>query len=110
MPVSARRFKGKLRREIADEAFAKLGKDASVRDVDAYFLKHYGLDHCERSMWAAARRKAMGLPEPVRRSYRRESGEKEPRDLVNIVIRLKQLAYDIGGWDELEELVRALKP
>jgi hypothetical protein len=33
MPISARRYKGKLKREIADEAFEELGPDATIKQV-----------------------------------------------------------------------------
>ena len=70
MPVSAPRFRGKLKREIADEAFEKHGPEATIQQVDAHF-KRYGLPYCERSMYWAARRRAEGKPGPVRRQYRR---------------------------------------
>ena len=60
MPTSAPRIKGKLKREIADEAFVILGKSATVYQVDQYFRKHYSLPHCERSMYGAAKRRAEG--------------------------------------------------
>lgn len=50
MPISAERFKGKLKREIANEAFKKFGPEATIQQVDKHFQK-YGLPHCERSMY-----------------------------------------------------------
>ncbi len=107
MPVSAQRFKGKLKREIANEAFQKIGAAATIQQVDAYFLKNYGLPTCERSMYSAARRQAAGLPMPIPRRYRRNKEAK--KDMADIIIRLKQLVYDIGSWNELEELIKAIK-
>ena len=104
MPVSAKRHKGKLKREIADEAFRELGPDATVRQVDAYFKKHYKIDGCERSMYAAAKRRALGKPGPVPRRYRREKP-----DLLDIVVQTKRLANDVGGWDKLIELINVLR-
>jgi len=106
MPTSAQRIKGKLKREIADEAFSKLGKAATVLQVDQYFRKHYSLPHCERSMYAAAKRLANGQPRPLPRRYRRY---KDQQDVVDCVIRATQLAHDIGGWEKLEDLIRVLK-
>ncbi len=106
MPTSAQRFKGKLKREIADEAFAKLGKNATVLQVDQYFRKYYDLPHCERSMYAAAKRRANGQPVPLPRRYRRY---KETTDVVDVVVRLTQLGHDIGGWKKLEDLICVLK-
>jgi hypothetical protein len=108
MPFSARRFKGKLKREIASEAFQELGANATVQQVDKYFRTKYGLPFCERSMYGAAKRIAEGKPPPVRRSYRRYR-EEDLKDIVGVIVRVKQLAYDVGGFDVLEELVRAVK-
>lgn len=106
MPTSAPRIKGKLKREIADEAFAKLGKSATVFQVDEYFRRHYDLPHCERSMYAAAKRRAEGKPAPLPRRYRRY---REQTDPVDVVVRATQLAHDLGGWEKLEVLIRVLK-
>ncbi len=107
MPTSAPRFKGKLKREIAAEAFEKIGKDATVQQVDEYFRKHYGLPFCERSMYAVAKRVANGKPRPMIRRYQRVSEKRA--DIVGVIARLKQLAYDAGGWDELEELIKVMR-
>lgn len=103
MPVSAQRFKGKLKREIADEAFKKLGPKATVQQVDAYFQK-YGLPICERSMYAAAKRRAEGKPGPVKRRYRRT----KRKDMAGIIARVRELAHEVGGYDELVEIIAAL--
>jgi hypothetical protein len=108
MPLSAQRFKGKLKREIAAEAFEKLGPIATIPQVDEYFRKNYGLPFCERSMYGVARRTAQGRPPPVKRSYKRFKDE-DLQDIVGIVVRVKQLAYELGGYDVLEELIRVLK-
>lgn len=108
MPVSsAARHQGKLKRDIADEAFQKLGKDASVQQVDDYFRKHYGLPHCERSMFARAKRKAHGKPPTLPRRYRRN--KEEGVDIVDVVKTTIQMAHDLGGWDQLEQLIQILK-
>lgn len=101
MPVSAPRFKGKLKREIAEEAFQKLGKYASLEQVDAYFKKHYGIPHIERSMFARYRAKAQGRPGPVRRQYR---GTKQ-KDVAGIIARVRELAKDVGSYDDLADIV-----
>jgi hypothetical protein len=105
MPVSATRYKGKLKKQIAAEAFKKLGPTASIQKVDVYFRK-YGLPCCERSMYWAARRKAEGRIVPLPRQYRRN---KEQKDMVGLIIRIKRLAFDLGGYDQLEELIKVLK-
>lgn len=107
MPVSAQRIKGKLKRDIADEAFKKLGKNATIQQVDAYFKRHYGIAHCERSMWSAARRRAQGKISPPPRRYRRH--KRGPVDVADIVGRARQLAYELGGYDKLEELAASLR-
>ena len=53
-------YKGKQKSEIADEAFSKLGKDATREQVDRYFQRHYGLPRCEESMYYNAKRVAHG--------------------------------------------------
>ncbi len=104
--ISAPRFKGKLKREIADEAFQKIGPDATVAQVDAYFKKHYKIPTCERSMFAAAKRRANGKPSPLPRRYRRNASEV---DVLDVIVRAKQLALDLGSWDKLIELASILK-
>ncbi len=106
MPVSATRFKGKLKREIAKEAFQKLGAQATIQEVDNYFSAKYGIVNCERSMFLAERRVAQGKVPPVRRRYRQSN---ENKDIIGLIARVKQLAYDIGGYDKLEELISVLK-
>jgi hypothetical protein len=103
MPTSARRYKGKLKRQIADE---ELGPKATVPQVDAYFRKHYNLSHCERSMFAAAKRRAEGKPQALPRRYRRY---KEQIDVVDVIVRLTQLAHDVGGWEKVEDLICVMK-
>lgn len=105
MPVSAQRFKGKLKREIADEAFAKYGEKTTIKQVDAYF-KEYGISHCERSMFAAAKRRAEGKPPPLPRKYRNEDVK---LDVVDVVVRVIQLSNELGSWENLEELIRVLR-
>jgi hypothetical protein len=105
VPVSATRYNGKLKKQIAEEAFKKFGPTASIQKVDAYFRK-YGLPCCERSMYWASRRKAEGHVVPLRRKYRRN---KEKKDLVGLIARTKQLAYDLGGYDQLEDLIKVLR-
>ncbi len=106
MSVSAQRIEGKLKREIADEAFHHLGATASVQQVDDYFRKYYKLPHCERSMYASAKRRAEGKPPPLPRRYR---GGRKTQDVVSIVVTLTQLANDVGDWDQLIELIQVLK-
>jgi hypothetical protein len=103
MPISAKRFKGKLKRDIADEAFSKIGPNA-IAQVDAYFQKHYKISHCERSMYQAAKRRAKGKPGPVKRRYRAT----DRKDIAGIVARIRQLAHDVGGYDQLTEIISAL--
>ncbi len=105
MRCSAPRFNGKLKREIADEAFVQLGKTATVQQVDDYFRKFYKLPFCERSMYGAAKRKAEGKPVPRRLRYARYKQTK----IASIIDRIKQLASDLGGWEELEEIIEVLK-
>jgi len=106
MPVSAARYNGKLKRDIANEAFAKIGVKATVQEVDEYFRKHYKIPFCERSMYAVAKRKAEGKPSLPPRQYRRN---KEDVNFVEIVAQVKQAAVALGGWEELEELIKVLK-
>ena len=106
MPISARRFKGELKRDIATKAFQEIGVEATIQQVDAYFKK-YGLPNCERSMYAAARRKAKGRPSAIPRRYRRNNEDK--KDVIGIVVRTQQLAADVGSYDNLEELIRLLR-
>jgi hypothetical protein len=103
--TSAPRFEGKLKREIAIEAFKKYGPGATIQQVDAYFQK-YGLQNCERSMFSAAKRMAEGKVPPLRRKYRRNADDE--KDILGLIIRAKQLAYDLGGWDHLEEFIDVL--
>ena len=105
--TSAPRFKGKLKKEIADEAFAKLGIKATIQQVDAHFRK-YDLPHCERSMYWAARRRAEGRPVPLRKRYPRR--KEEPVDpTFDLLIRVKELSREAGGLEALEELIGTLK-
>lgn len=105
MPISAQRIKGKLKREIAAEAFKKLGPDATFQQVDAYFREEYDLPCCEPSMFSAARRKANGKMVPPPRRYRRY----KKVNIVGFVARAKELASEMGGWEALEELIQVLK-
>lgn len=104
MPISAPKFNGRLKREIADEAFRKLGKYASIDQVDAYFKKYYGISHCERSMFSRARANAQGRPGPVRRRYR----NCEQRDMAGIIARIRELAKDVGSYGELADIIRTI--
>jgi hypothetical protein len=105
MSNSAPRFKGKNKKEIAAEAFSNFGKKATVQQVDEHFRK-YGLPHCERSMYMTARREAEGRPALPRRLYPRYKTDKH---IVGLVVRTKQLAAEMGGYDVLEELINALR-
>jgi hypothetical protein len=110
MPYSARRYKGKFKKQIALEAFEKLGSEATIQQVDAYFLKHYGIRHCERSMYCAAKRVAQGQPPLPPRRYRRNKDEQVVvANLADVVARVKQLAHELGGYAQLEELISVLK-
>lgn len=109
MPTSAQKFKGKLKREIADEAFAALGKEATVLQVDEYFRKKYKLPHCERSMYAAAKRRAEGKPPPIPRRYRRNKLPTGVENVAELVARTTELARELGGWEKLEDLIKVLK-
>ncbi len=102
MKNSAPLFKGKLKREIADEAFAKLGIKATIQQVDAHFRK-YGLPHCERSMYWAARRRAEGKPVPVRKRHPLHN------PAFDLLMRVKELSCEVGGLEALEELIGTLK-
>lgn len=62
MPISAKKIKGKFKRDIAREAFKKLGPNATVIQIDAYFKKNYKLPFCERSMYWRYKREAQGIP------------------------------------------------
>lgn len=104
MPTSAQRFRGKLKREIADEAFQKLGPHATIYEVDAYFDEHYGIPHCERSMFARARANAQGRPGPVRRRYRRN----RQKDMASLIARVRELAKDVGSYKETANIIRGL--
>lgn len=105
MPNSAPRFKDKTKREIADEAFAKYGKEATRQQLDEHF-RTYKLPYCERSMYTAAKRRANGRPELPRRMYPRY---REKKDVLDIVARVKQLAADVGGYEALEKLINILR-
>jgi len=105
MPISAQRIKGKLKREIAHEAFRKLGPNATVLQVDQYFRKFYNLPHCERSMYATAKRQAEGKIVVPRLRYPRH----KTLFAASLVVRTKQLAADLGGYDKLKELIEVLK-
>lgn len=104
---SAPRFNGKLKKEIADEAFAKLGVEATIQQVDAHF-RRYKLPHCERSMYWAARRRAEGKPVPVRRRYPRKQ-DSALDSAFDLLLRVKQLVVEAGGFDALEENIGHLK-
>jgi hypothetical protein len=106
MPNSAPKFKGKNKRQIAEEAFAWLGKTATIQQVDEYFRNYYQLPFCERSMYSAVRRKALGKPTPVRRRY---PPDKKPAPVAELVIRVTEVANAAGGWDELIELINVLR-
>lgn len=102
--ISAPRFKGKLKRDIAIEAFKKLGKYADYEQVNAYFRKHYKI-RCEPSMFARARAKSQGKPGPVKRRYR---GTKR-KDMVGIIARIRELAKDVESYPELAKIVRGVR-
>lgn len=57
MPVSAKKIKGKLKRDIA---FQKLGPNATIPQIDTY--KHYKLQFRERSMYWRYKREAPLAP------------------------------------------------
>jgi len=71
-------FKGKQKSEIAAEAFAKLGADATQEQVNRYFQRHYGLDRCEQSMYYNAKRMAQGQPSYTAQRKKGEGGAGEP--------------------------------
>lgn len=99
---SAPRFKGKLKKEIAADAFAELGTEATIQQVDVRFRK-YGLPHCERSMYWAARRRAEGKRAPVRKRYPNHKSR------FDLLIRVNQLVVEAGGIEPLEEIIGILK-
>src|SRR5262245_46061952 len=58
MPGKALMYKGKTKRQIAQEAFRQLGPLATRKQVDQYFKIHYNLPECETSMFWTERAKA----------------------------------------------------
>jgi hypothetical protein len=110
MPISAKKIKGKFKRDIAREAFKKLGPNATVIQIDAYFKKNYKLPFCERSMYWRYKREAQGIPlAPLRRYPKTAKKMYKANDLPDLIARIKHLAHDVGGWDKLTDLIQVLQ-
>lgn len=111
MPVSAKKIKGKYKRDIAREAFQKLGPNATIPQIDAYFQKNYKLQFCERSMYWRYKREAEGIPLAPLRRFPKSTVKKtcNSKDIPDLIARAKHLAHDVGGWDKLIDLIQVLQ-
>jgi hypothetical protein len=105
MHVSAPRFKGKLKKEIAAEAFEVLGPDATLNQIDIYFQKNYKLPFCERSMYQVYKRLAQGKQVPKRKRYPRT----KENTMISVIRRVRELANELGGYEALEDLINVIK-
>jgi hypothetical protein len=100
---SVPKFKGKFKGEIVQEAFERLGPNATRKQVDQYFVKEYGIAAgCEKGMYYTARAKCLRV-DPSR------NGTPVALDTIGVIKALKDLANQVGGYDRLTELVEVLK-
>lgn len=123
MGVGPRRYKGKFKGQIAEEAFVALGPNATRQEVNAYFKKNYGIPQIEEKMFWRYRKAAKNngytksttngiSPEPIMPPATIQKAKMKKiwnYLLPKLISQVRQLADEMGGYEEPEELITAFK-